>query len=71
MNERLEIEGDMREDFEWWEANEDAPVVERTDADVDAHYLDWCERNGIVPALVPAGMGTDPSGEPVQVWQFA
>jgi hypothetical protein len=66
MNERLEIEGDEREELErWLDANEP------TEADIDAHYLDWCERHGIVPDLIPAGMGTDPSGEPVQVWRFA
>lgn len=59
MNEQLEIEGDEREALErWLESNE-------------AHYLDWCERSGIVPELVPAGIGTDPSGESVSVWQFA
>lgn len=55
--ERLEIEGD------WWE--------EITDADIDAHYLDWCERHGIVPELVPIGKGTDPEGEEVSVYTFA
>lgn len=66
MNERLEIEGDMRAELEaWLEANEP------TDADIDAHYLDWCERNGVTPELVPDGTGTDPEGETVQVWRFA
>lgn len=66
MNERNEIEGDMRADLEaWLDANEP------TDADIDAHYLDWCERNGIVPDLVPIGKGTDPEGEEVSVWGFA
>lgn len=66
MNERLEIEGDEREEFErWLEANEP------TEADIDAHYLDWCERNGVTPELIPDGIGTDPSGEPVNVWRFA
>lgn len=64
MNEQLEINGDEREEVEaWLEANE--PY------DIDAHYLDWCERNGIVPDLVPDGIGTDPSGEPVNAWRFA
>lgn len=66
MNERLEIEGDEREALERW-LDENEP----TDEDVDAHYLDWCERHGIVPALVPDGIGTDASGEPVNVWRFA
>jgi len=63
MNERNEIDGDEREEFEaWLEANEP------TEADIDAHYLDWCERNC---KLVPDGIGTDPSGEPVNAWRFA
>ena len=65
-NDRLEIEGDAREEFEQWLAEN-----EPTEADIDAHYLDWCERHGETPALIPDGMGTDPSGEPVQVWRFA
>ncbi len=65
-NERLEIEGDAREDVEGWE---DAPLPERPD--VDGHYLDWCERNGIVPDMVRTGTDTDAEGEIVTVFRFA
>ena len=48
MNERLEIEGDMREDvraeLERIEGYEACPVPPVTDEDVDGHYADWCYR---------------------------
>lgn len=54
MNERLEIEGDEREDLQRWldeeaereECNAGAPVLELTDDDLEAWYRDWCQRNG-------------------------
>lgn len=58
-NDRLEIEGDLWAELE---------AIETTDADIDAHYLDWCERQA---NLVLAGLGLDPSGELVNVWEFA
>jgi len=64
MNERNEIDGDEREALEKW-LDENEPY------DIDAHYLDYCERHGIVPELVPDGIGTDPEGEIVRVWRFA
>lgn len=48
MNERLEIEGDMREDVraelereEGWQAYEPEPLTEEM---VEAHYRDWAAR---------------------------
>ena len=53
--------------------NEQLEIVgdAREDVENDSHYLDWCERNGETPSLVPIGKGTDPEGEEVSVWTFA
>jgi len=73
MNEQLEINGDLADEYreiqeaEYREANEDAPEVEWTDEDIDAYFLDWCERNGEVPDLIPDG--ETPDGTPR--WRFA
>ena len=67
--ERLEIEGDVRDALEREFANK---IHADAQADMaDAHYFDWCERNGIVLELVPIGKGTDPEGEEVSVYTFA
>ena len=57
LNDRLEIEGDARQEL--------------TEADMDAEYLYWCERHDIVPDLIRVGIGIAPSGDLVQAWQFA
>jgi len=56
--EAAEIAGDLLEEI----AREE---------DMDAHYLDWCKRNGVTPSLVNIGTDTDAEGEKVSVWTFA
>lgn len=67
--ERLEMLGDwyeeMRIEDEREEAFRDAPVHEDTDEDVEAHFLDWCDRNA--PKLVRDG--EDEDGTPI--WKFS
>lgn len=53
MNERLEINGDLADEYreiqeaEYREVNEGAPVVELDEDDLEAWYQDWCKRNGV------------------------
>lgn len=51
-NDRLEIEGDAREDVERYEAD-----LAEQDAIGEAHYLDWCKREGIEPEPMPLPAG--------------
>lgn len=75
MNERNEIGGDLRDEYleiqEAEEANRLAPEPEPlTDEELEAWHLDWCERNGEAPDLIPDGEGVDPSGETVPRWRL-
>jgi len=55
--ETAEIAGDLLEEI----AREE---------DMDAYYLDWCERNGVTPSLEIEGEATDAGGDTVRVWRF-
>jgi hypothetical protein len=65
MNDRLEIEGDMREDvraeLEREEGYEACPVEPETDEDVEAYAEDYADRmdGDAESALASAGFGTD------------
>ena len=53
MNERLEIEGDMRE-----EVRAELEQI-REDAEVEAHYQDWKARNQEEVATIPESFWTE------------
>ena len=61
MNERNEIAGDLRDEYE---------SVQAEDAVCESWYLDWCYRMGMAPSMGYQGQGTAPDGEPVNVWGF-
>ena len=64
-NEQNEIMGDWHEELAL-ELAED-PASEEA---MEAHYLDWCQRNGVIPELYPLGRGAGLDGTPVNVWGF-
>jgi hypothetical protein len=70
MNDRLEIEGDMREEvreaLEREEGYAECPVPETTEEEVEGHYQDWLDRNpgedmdgDFDTGMRDAGFGTD------------
>jgi len=68
-NEQAIMRGDDREAMEeWLEAHELAPEPEpMTEADLEAYFRDYCERNGGLPDLSPDGYDRD---EGVIIWTF-